>query len=411
MTLRTNLSVLETLELFYEHEALGVPEGDFIKNQKQRNLKLPKLLHEFLAKYAYLHVNRGASQLWLPDKIDTDCAKVNGELQDIIIIGKLHNNLVALCVNECDQDNPRILLDELPEENGDEITLVFEKSPNTLEDLLKLIFLESPVVYDNTSFFETPETVNNMIKDYSAQTDTQSKTLAELRKSAKRPARIFCWDSELSIFVVLILNNDQEFLTNITPCFTLFELERIFSKEFYENAANCDFAHCLNLLQKIIACLERGGSEAPELGEKYQLAGRCCWALKRWNEAENYYKKAQKIFDHELQNAIEKVQNFYESLGIFYFDKEDVNKSKTAYQEADRLASFSGKVNARFQGNRLMRQATMMNESHQYQRAIDLYDQALAKFQKDPRDCRYEIARCQQLRSEAKRALKPKTQK
>ncbi|MDE7275100.1 MAG: hypothetical protein K2N95_19005 [Lachnospiraceae bacterium] len=39
-------------------------------------------------------------------------------------------------------------------------------------------------------------------------------------------------------------------------------------------------------------------------------------------------------------------------------------------------------------------------------RAIALYDLALEEFQKNPRDCKYDIERTQQLRGEAKRLKK-----
>ena len=40
MALQINIEPLKALELFYDQEKLGVWEGDFIKNAKQRNLKL-----------------------------------------------------------------------------------------------------------------------------------------------------------------------------------------------------------------------------------------------------------------------------------------------------------------------------------------------------------------------------------
>ncbi len=66
-------------------------------------------------------MNSGSDQLWAPDKIDFDKAKVDGELKDILIIGMLRENLVALLVDDCESENPTVVyLDDLPEENGEE---------------------------------------------------------------------------------------------------------------------------------------------------------------------------------------------------------------------------------------------------------------------------------------------------
>ncbi len=47
-----------------------------------------------------------------------------------------------------------------------------------------------------------------------------------------------------------------------------------------------------------------------------------------------------------------------------------------------------------------------MLEIGRVKKAIEYYDQALKIFQEDPKDCKYEIVRCQQLRGEAKKQLK-----
>ena len=43
-----------------------------------------------------------------------------------------------------------------------------------------------------------------------------------------------------------------------------------------------------------------------------------------------------------------------------------------------------------------------MLEIGRVKKAIEYYDQALKIFQEDPKDCKYEIVRCQQLRGEVR---------
>jgi len=67
--MKIELTPLDALAKFYGGEELGVHEGDFIRNEKRRGLKLPKILKEFLQKYGYFDVNGGADQLSLPEKL------------------------------------------------------------------------------------------------------------------------------------------------------------------------------------------------------------------------------------------------------------------------------------------------------------------------------------------------------
>lgn len=404
MTIKINLDPLDALRIFYEDETLGVWNGDFIKNEKQRRLRLPSILHDFLAKYGYLNVNHGNSQLWIPDKIDQTQAKVDGKLQDILIIGKLRGDrLAAILTSEVDQANPTLLLDELPEENGDDITLVFNKSALDLREFLILMFLESPTVYDTTEVYNQPNDVDELIQNY------HNQQLSDLIKNSTPSKHYICYDDEAKEFLGLITLQDQTIVLKFKSCFAVRELENIFTKEFYENASNCNYQHALDILLRIINHLENVEGVAPELGEKYKLAGRCCWMLRQWNEAENWYKKAERVYKDMMAETLEEVSGFYETLGVFYFDKEDINKSQAAYQEVDRIGEFMGGNNPYRKGQRILRQAMFMAEAKRYQKAIDLYDQALAMFQQDPKDCKYDIARCQQLRSEARKALKAKT--
>lgn len=403
MALQINIEPLKALELFYDQEKLGVWEGDFIKNAKQRHLKLPKLLHKFLANYAYLNVNRGSNQLWVPDKIDQTEAKVNDKKQDILIIGTMRNNLVAILASECDQANPTLLLDQLPEEKDDDMTLVFEKSKLDLQEFLIIMLLESPTVYDTATVYNQPNDTEEIVNSYN------NADLAKLLQVNEHPKHYICYDDETREFLGFILLPGRDIILKFKSCFAIHELENIFNKEFYENATNCDFQHALKILFKLIDHLENVEGVAPDLAEKYKLAGRCCWSLKEWGEAENWYKKAERIYKDILAETLEKVGNFYENLGVFYFDKEDINKSQTAYQEVDRLSDFSGTNNPYRKGQRILRQGMLMADAKRYQKAIELYDQALAEFQQDPKGCKYDIARCQQLRGEARKELKLKS--
>lgn len=397
--IKIGLTPLDALAKFYGGEELGVHEGDFIRNEKRRGLKLPKMLKEFLQKYGYFDVNGGTDQLWLPDKIDFDKAKVDDELKDVLLIGSFRNNLVAILAEDCEKDDPMLFLDDLPEENGEELTLVFHKSELDLSELLKILFLESPAVYNNSLAQNEHEEILETVKSY------KSAELSKLLQESERPSRNICWDEEGKEFLALLLFPEREVLLKFRPSFSPRELEGILNRELYENTRGCDYKHALKIVRMLIGFLEKHGGGLV-LGEKYMVAGRCAWALKKWHEADEWYRKAERVFAAEMKMTLERCQSFYEGLGNFCLAKEDLMRSKMANREADRICEFLGSGGARNKGNRLLRQAAVMLESERIEKAIEYYNKALEVFQEEPKDCKYEIARCQQLRGEAKKKLK-----
>lgn len=397
--IEVGLTPLDALAKYYDGEELGVYEGDFIRNEKRRGLKLPKILKDFLQKYGYLDINRGADQLWLPDKIDFDKVKVDGELKDVLLIGSFRNNLVAILAEDCEKENPTLFLDDLPEENGEELTLVFHKSEFNLNEMMTILFLESPAVYNNSLVQNECEEILKNIESY------KSAQLMKLFKEGERPSRNLCWDEKKKEFLALLLFPEREVMLKFRPSFSPRELEGILNRELYENTRGCDYNHALKIVQMLIVFLEEHGGGSM-LGEKYMIAGRCAWALKKWREADEWYRKAERVFTAEMKTTLERCQSFYEGLGNFCLAKEDLMRSKVANREADRICEFLGNGGARNKGNRLLRQATVMLEIEKVEKAIEYYDQALEVFQEEPKECKYEIARCQQLRGEAKKKLK-----
>lgn len=192
--LKVGLTPLEALAKFYDGEELGVWEGDFIRNEKRRGLELPPILKEFLSKYGYLDVNSGDDQLWVPDKIDFDTAKVDGETKEILIIGALRGNLVAILKEDCGQENPWLLLDDLPEENGEELTLVFHKSKEIdLREMLTILLLESPAAYNSSLACNNHEEILKAIQEYGGKAAAE---LSKLMEGGARPSRTLCWDDK-----------------------------------------------------------------------------------------------------------------------------------------------------------------------------------------------------------------------
>ena len=157
----------------------------------------------------------------------------------------------------------------------------------------------------------------------------------------------------------------------------------------------------------MIARMEKALADSVQLAEKYQLAGRCCWALEQWEQALVWYEKAAPI--REMQQAELPVETcqYYIALGNFYFSCGKQAESVAMYQKAETICRQYAPQNYYQLGRIFQVQGENWSKLEgQYEHAIDFYNLALEEFQKAPKDCKYDIARCQQLRGEMKRKKK-----
>lgn len=404
MILQVDLEPLRAMKLFYASETLGVSASDVAKFHKRCNVKLPPVIEEFLLRYAYFNVNRGMSQIWHPINmklIKAACEK-STEADEFLLFGETSGQLLGIKTTDTVAQNPKLWY--LTEQENK--VWSYDDAKLDLSEFLQIMFLECPAVYNNVKVCNTPDDIVEILAA------VNNPALNELIEKAKRPRQIICWNRTAQEFFVVGLRPGQEVLLRFSGFLTMDDLEGLFSKEFYESPGNCDYRHALDLLEEIIERLETShGKSMLNLAEKYQLAGRCCWALKEWGRADEWFAKAKHIFTNELSLTIDKIQSFYETLGNYYLLREDTLKSQEAYSEVDKLSDFLGRNGARSKGGRLVRQAQIFVEYEQFEKAIELYNQALKIYQTDPKECKYDIARCQQLKGDANKILKHKQNK
>lgn len=406
MPLRVDIDPLKAMELFYQGEKLGVWEGEFIKNEKKRGLVYPPQLKEFLQKYGYFTVNSGdgvsdvKGRFWLPDDVVITAMDSGNGYWDLVTAGSLGELYVGFSADDCGKDNPPIAFGkEIQEQDGSQI-ISFRSSGLYLRDILICLFTGNLLYAAKGTYYEA-EAAQPILQKYGS-----SRRLNELLANALRPYRFICYDDEKEKFICVDLYKDKEAVAVFSPHLTDDELESLFKKEFYENSMNCDYAHALRLLEKIIGRLEQDNkSMTLEAGEKYRLAARCCWVLKQWDKAEEWLKKAEPIFNLKSTPA-EKAMYYYQGLGNFYSDKGDKEKSLAAYQKEEQLAKENGISPFRSKGDRLMRQGIELTKQDRLEEAIELFEQALEQYKQDPKGCKYDIARCGQLKGDARHTLK-----
>lgn len=416
MGLRVDIGPLEAMKILYGGEKNGVWKGDIIKNERKRGLKLPPLLKDYLQMYAYFPINKGYVGVYHPDQMDRI---VQGEVEsgeDILVLGPVWEWFAGIRYGDLGQSNPQIFFGSLSEEEW-EMGAEWEWGGTRyrLWDFLSLLFLENLSGLREYSMYDEAEQIKQLLAGYG----TDEKTVFGCDQG---PYYSICWDEEGQQFFVaatqehgarfavllprLALKEDEQSPGSAYAALELSELEGLFAGEFYANSVNCDYAHALELLLEIIRRMEENGENGIAMAEKYQLAGRCLWALEQWEKAEGWYRKAEALMRLAVEEDPRKVNSFYQGLGNFYHAKGDERGYDEACEAARQICERYMGGDCRAKGNLLQQQAVNREADGDLDGAIELYTEALAVYQQAPKECKYDIARCQQLRGDARRKKK-----
>lgn len=406
MSLELNITLMRALKYFYDGEVFGVQEGDFIYCFKKQGIILPSELKDFLRKYGRFDVNRWENRVFLPYELKRKTIKIDGIDEQVILFGILGYDQVGIRESEINKTKTKILR-EIPNENNDELApFRMKETGMTVDDYLRKIFLESYPAQCNSTRHAGTDVFREFIEYY--QEDISRARLEKFVSSVKsKKLGKICWDAEHEVLLALTQRNEREEIAVIRPAFAIQELEALVTQEFYEKPKNCNYEHILKLLNRIINYYKKN-QEWSELIIKYQMAGTCCWKMKRWKEAEGWYNMATELDAKILKQTLINSQNLYETIGNFLHDREDVIKCQLAYKRADKIGEFAGENIAQRRGNRDFTQARILAEAGRLQEAIDLCNHALELYGRSPRDCKYDIARCQQLRGELRQKIKLK---
>lgn len=413
MAVLYNISPLKAMELFYDGERRGVWKGDFIKNEKERGLVLPPELREFLENYAYLEINEGGEgkfKLFHPDYIGGVLLSDDEEGDiHLLVIGALNDLWVAVRMDECDY--LRIVFGE----KSDDGTIWTPSDNGTLEGMYAVMFCSQLYRSADSYVFEEMPEIDAVLKKHGAD----RSLILPGEGSVQRIS--ICFDDESGAFITADFSEDDQIeMLHVVPRKTyeqrkaekyatvsLDELKVLFDGEFFGNALHCNFEHALEIKLEIIKRLEQSGADDSELYEHYSLAGRCCWALKRLDEALEWYDKTgaivERLGDHE------KLAEYYHTLANFYADNGQFEKSDELYdKQLAILREISPDDVYKIGMNFLSRAQFLDSALGDPERVIELCNLALEQFQQNPHDsgCKYEIARTQQLRGGARRRKK-----
>lgn len=420
MSIRYDLDPISALELFYDGEHHGVYKGDFIKNEKKKGLILPPLLRDFLEKFGYLSVNEGGAnsyKIFHPDDMaQFSLPSDEGEVR-LMVIGSLR-------VDKRDSEGEDLYFIAVRPDTPDLQTAMGQETDGGMEwwgvnrnltSLLQMMFLSILGKSSDTYIFEESAEIDAVLKNHGAE-----RSLIRYRDDW---ASVH-FDEDNGAFLVTEFDAESGGITclRVVPrrkcgeekaedltSLTTPELEEIFAAEFYGNALKCDFEHALDIQTEIIKRLEADGTGETEMLDHYKLSGRCLWALGRLDEADARYARVLEIAERHASEDPGTLADAYNTLGNYYtdvgrtadgermFEKELSLRLENAPDDCYHIGMIYADMAKRMEG-----------DDKRLDKIMELCSLALEEFSKDPHDsgCKYETARIQQIRGNARRRKK-----
>lgn len=406
--LHVDIEPLEALQIYYGGERLGVWRGDIISAEKKRKLFLPPMLQEFLLSYGRLAVNTDANSCCFQNP-----GLMNITDDDLVIFGRWDfYMLLAFRRIDFAEVNPQLYYAEHQYYDDDEFMDDDDERPVWSDFAPAQIYLRDFLIQ---LLIGNLRKVVYLVGSRESDTDVPPE-LWQLLAADNLPPCFICWDDESDeLWAVSRLPNQPQRVYNLTRRMLHWELKECFKQAFFQKQ---DFAHALKLARPLLENLEHVQRDTLELADMYKLAGRCCWELHQWDEGERFYQKAEVILQKKLEEMLDITKNFYQSLGNFYAAQKNEPKSQQAYGKVNEICEFVGRDGVRSRGMRLVQQAiglvgkdnSLCDDLPALREALELYNQALSVYQQEPKECKYDIARAQQLRGDLRKKIKQLTQ-
>ncbi len=421
MAVLYNLTPIEAMKLIYNGETHGVWNGDFIKNEK-RGIVVPKLLHEFLENYGYFPINftEGSVHFDNPDDMYKFVYNYNGNELNLMAVGSYGDNILAADVSG--DDDPEIFLGVKNDDDKIEIQYYVGRATNILKIMVCNVLLcyEQAKIYtgENNDALSSNGVDKDKLESGKKESSTRYEDNNFIVSNVKDYA--ICYNEDSRTFVISECASGEDKVYFVIPTLSekdgnnystmsIEELEQLFSNEFYMNSLHCNYAHALTLITEIIKRIEAENSGAPELAKKYMLAGRCCWSLKNYYDAKAWYDKALPLIERDASSNPSDAYGYYSAMGNFYYDIKDFEKGDETYKKSLAI------LEEYFPDDIIKRADIYKNRAYSKEKyddyldeAIDLYSEAIELYKTAPKDSisKYELARTQQLRGDARRKRK-----
>lgn len=421
MSIQYNLDPLAALELFYGGEHHGIYKNAFVRNEKKNDLTLPPMLREFLEKFGYLPVNTGREnsyRIFHPDNMaQFSLPDGNGGEVHIIDIGELRiykrngdgEDVFFIGIRT---DTPDLNIAMAQEKDGH---VEWWGTENTLFGLLTDMFLSVIGKCCDSYIFNEDIEIKAVLRHHGADVSyirTDDRATAVHFDDRSGEFLVTIYDEQSAILKelrVVSAKKGGKAQDNELTMLTLDEIKELFASEFFGNALNCDFERCLRLQTEIISRLEAAGRGEIEMSDHYRLLGRCLAGLNRLDEAEQQFSRMLEIAKRHAAEEPMVLADAYRTMGNFCFQtgrvKEGVKMSDSELSvRLDATPDDCYNIGMVYAN----RARYMEGDDNCLDSMIELCELALEQFGKNPRDpgCKYETARMQQLRGNARRRKK-----
>lgn len=396
-----NIPILKALEMYYDGEKCGEAEGLLDAVEKKLGYPLPQLLRDFVRDYGYMSINRGEILVLHP--LDMRLMSLDGE--DYIVFGKVSGGYAAIKAKDNSSD-PKILVGTV---NDEEHSVVWNQYIITLSFVLFEMFRTN--LYDDCKCSDVrgAEDAAAAMELYGIDarkfTPFDGKTYYAICGDGKIFAMVsYSSVGEIDRLFALMKGDNWDLSGQRFAALKTEDVNGLLSNCFY--SADPDYEHALMLNNEMIRREELNGSGKYVIIEQKKISARSLWALGRTGEAEKLYTE---MIDSVLDDTSDKGQktliSVLKAATNFFLD---IGKT-TEYEKYTAMLSGLCEKTQDYDTIGAMYWAQAQQIDHDLIRideAIELYEKAIEAFKKAPKPNKHDIARCQQLRGEARRRKK-----
>ncbi len=406
MELIYNIPILKALEMYYDGEKYGEAEGLLDAVEKKLGYPLPELLRDFVRDYGYMSINRGLLRVLHP----LDMWKMSLGDEDYIVFGKVGDSFVAIkASNEYFTDktyDPKFLSGTVNEE---EHSIVWTKYIISLSFFFSEMFRTN--LYDDCkcSIVEgIPETTAAMkLYGINAQkfSPFDGKTHYAICGDSKMFVMVYYSAAgEIRRMFTLMKGDNWDLSGQRFAALKDEDINGLLSGCFY--SADPDHERSLMLNNELIRREELNGAGKYVITEQKKISARSLWALGRTDEAEKLYKDMiDSVLDDTSENGQKTLISVLKAATNFFLDTGKTTEYEKYSAILTELCEKAENYDAI--GSMYWSQAQQIDHDlNRIDEAMKLYDKAIEAFKKAPKPNKHDIARCQQLKGEARRRKK-----
>lgn len=410
MELIYNIPILKALEMYYDGEKCGEAEGLLNAVEKKLGYPLPQLLRDFIRDYGYMSINRGALLVLHPLDIWKMSLPGDETDEDYIVFGKVNHNLLAIkASNEYAEDktlDPKFLVGTV---NDEEKSVTWTQYIITMSfflfEMFRVNLYDDCTCSDVRGAEDTAAAMELYGIDARKFTPFDGKTFYAICGDGKMFA-LASYSSEgvLDRLFTLMKGDNWDLSGQRFAALKTEDINGLLSWCFY--GTDPDYERSLMLNNEMIRREELNGASKYVITEQKKISARSLWALGRTDEAEKMYTEMiNSVLNDNSDNGQKTLISVLKAANNFFLDTGKTTEYEKYSAMLKELCEKAENYDAI--GSMYWSQAQQIDHDlNRIDEAMGLYDKAIEAFKKAPKPNKHDIARCQQLKGEARRRKK-----